>query len=59
MYLGPPRYGFDLNGHLVFLAIPKTPSLENYKAIGFVSNTGLDPLEDHKATKPAFNFRSS
>ena len=27
------------------------PSPENYKAIGFVSNTGLDPLENQKATK--------
>ena len=23
---------------------------------GFLSNTGLDPLKNHKATKPAFNF---
>ena len=32
-------------------------SLENHKAIGFLSNTGSDPLEYHKATctKPAFN----
>ena len=29
--------------------------LENHKAIGFPSNTGLDPLKNHKATKPAFN----
>ena len=28
----------------------------NHKAIGFFSNTGLDPLENHKATKPAFNI---
>ena len=27
--------------------------------IGFHSNTGLDPLKNHKATKPAFNFGSS
>ena len=25
------------------------------KAIGFFSNTGTDPLKNHKATKPAFN----
>ena len=31
------------------------PPLENYKAIGFLSNTGSDPLENHKATKPAIN----
>ena len=27
----------------------------NHKAIGFLSNTGLHPLENHKTTKPAFN----
>ena len=26
--------------------------LENHKAIGFLSNTGSDPLENHKDTKP-------
>ena len=30
-------------------------SLEYHKAIGFLSNTGPDPMENHKATKPAFN----
>ena len=25
------------------------------KKLGFLSNTGLDPLRSHKATKPAFN----
>ena len=29
--------------------------LENHKNIGFLSNTGPDPLKNHKATKPAFN----
>ena len=31
------------------------PPLKNHKNIGFLSNTGSDPLENHKATKPAFN----
>ena len=31
----------------------------NYKAIGFHSNTGPDPLKNHKATKPAFKVRPS
>ena len=31
------------------------PPPENHKNIGFLSNTGPDPLENHKATKPAFN----
>ena len=29
--------------------------LKNHKNIGFLSNTGPDPLKNHKATKPAFN----
>ena len=28
--------------------------LENYKNIGFLNNTGPDPLKNHKATKPEF-----
>ena len=35
------------------------PSLKNHKNIGFLSNTGLDPLENHKTTKPAFNVGQS
>ena len=31
----------------------RTPPPE--KNIGFLSNTGPDPLKNHKATKPAFN----
>ena len=31
------------------------PTLENYKAFGLLSNTDLDPLENHKATIPVFN----
>ena len=31
------------------------PSLENYKNIGFLSNTSPDPLKNHKASNPAFN----
>ena len=32
---------------------------KNHKSTGFLSNTGPDPLKIHKATKPAFNVRSS
>ena len=34
-----------------------TPPLKNHKNIGFLSNTGPDPLKNHKAacTKPVFN----
>ena len=31
------------------------PPLKNHKNKGFLSNTGLNPLENHKVTKPAFN----
>ena len=30
------------------------PTLENHKNIGFLNNTGPDPLKNHKVTKPAF-----
>ena len=30
--------------------------MKNHKNIGFLSNTGPDPLKNYKATKPAFNF---
>ena len=33
----------------------RPPSLKNHKNIGFLSNTGPDPLKNHKAAKPAFN----
>ena len=31
---------------------PEPP--ENHKNIGFLCNTGPDPLKNHKATKPEF-----
>ena len=34
---------------------PDPPLPENHKNIGFLSETGPDPLKIHKATKPAFN----
>ena len=36
----------------------QTP-LKNRKNIGFLCNTGPDPLKNKKATKPAFNVGSS
>ena len=33
--------------------------MKNHKAIGFLSNTGPDPLKNHKATKPAFSVGPS
>ena len=35
------------------------PPLKNHKNIGFLSNTGPDPLKNHKATKPALNVGQS
>ena len=35
-----------------------TNPLENCKAIGFLSNTGQDPLESDRSTKPEFNVGS-
>ena len=32
---------------------------EKSQNIGFLSNTGPDPLKNHKATKPEFNVGSS
>ena len=29
---------------------------ENHKNIGFLINTGPDPLKNYRATKPAFNI---
>ena len=37
----------------------QTGPLENHKNIGFFSNTGLDPLKNHKVTKLAFNVGPS
>ena len=31
---------------------PTGPPLKTHKAIAFLSNTGPDPLKNHKATKP-------
>ena len=33
--------------------------LKNHKNIGLSSNTGPDPLKNHKADKPALNVGSS
>ena len=33
----------------------RAPALKNHKNIGFLCNTGPDPLKNHKATNPAFN----
>ena len=35
---------------------PDPPPPKNHKNIGFLSNSGPDPLKNHKATEPAFNF---
>ena len=35
------------------------PPLKNHKNIGFPSNTGSNPLKNHKVTKPVFNVGPS
>ena len=35
------------------------PPLKNLKNLGFLSNTGPDPLINHKATKQTFNIGPS
>ena len=34
---------------------PPPPPMKNHQNIGFLSNTGQDPLKKHKAAKPVFN----
>ena len=36
MYLGPPCYGFALNCHLVYLALPGTVMYEKAKFVYFI-----------------------
>ena len=36
--------------------VKTAPHMKKTKKIGFLSNSVPDPMEDHKATKPAFNF---
>ena len=38
---------------------PHRTPLKNHNHIGFICNTGPDPLKNHKATKPAFNVGPS
>ena len=35
---------------------PPPPPLKNHKNIGFLSNTGSDPLKNYNATKSTFNL---
>ena len=58
---------FTCQWHLLFSAMHRSKGgrrgqgvlilyfLENHKAMEFLSNTGPDPVENQKATKPAFN----
>ena len=49
--------GIDNTGEIVREVWWSGPPLENYKVIGFLRYTGPDPLENRKATKPAFMVR--
>ena len=46
----------DTHGHIQRGTGVLTPPSKNHKIIGFLSNIGQDPLKNHKATKPVFNF---
>ena len=50
-------YTLQINSHLLPCADPEGggPPLKNHKIIGFLCNTGQDPLKNHKATKAAFS----
>ena len=37
----------------------RTPPLKNHNILGFLSNTGPEFSENHKATKPEFNVGPS
>ena len=45
----------DPEGGTGGLPPPPPPPLKNHKIIGFLSNTGMNPLENHKGTKLAVN----
>ena len=38
---------------------PPPQKKKNHKNIGFLGNSGPDPLKNHKATEPAFNVGQS
>ena len=38
---------------------PISPAMKNHQNIGFLSNTGPDPLKNHKTTRPVFNVGPS
>ena len=54
---------FNLQSCLISCADPEgggagvwTPPLKNHKNLGFLSDSGPDPLKIHKATEPAFSM---
>ena len=49
---------FIMRGSRVGDMMSGTP-LKNHKSVGFLSNTGPDPLKNDKATEPVFNFGPS
>ena len=47
------------HGRVKIVRTTLLPPLKKSQNIGFLSNTGPDPLKNHKATKPAFTVRPS
>ena len=46
-------------GDRAFRTPPPPQKKKNHKNIGFLGNSGPDPLKNHKATEPAFNVGQS
>ena len=53
------RMTFHMCGSRGGQGLRTPPPPEKLQSIGFLSNTGPDPLKNHKVTKPAFNIGPS
>ena len=42
-------------GYIITMGLDPSTTVGNHEHIGFLSNNGSDPPENHKTTKPAFN----
>ena len=54
-----PQNGMIATKCIFFICADTERVPKKSQNIGFLSNTGPDPLENHKATKPAFNVGPS
>ena len=42
-------------GYIITMGLDPSTTVGNHENIGFLSNIGSDPLENHKTTKQSFN----